>query len=298
MNFSVIIPTYNRPKDLNVCLESILNQSVLPDEVLVIDDGDLESEYINKVEEKFDNKNIKLVYHKKNHEVHPRGSSESRNVGVDLVSNDIFFILDDDLILDNDFFEKVMNVWGGNVDENLIGVGGVIKNNRGKLWVEELYNKVFGLSSKKSWDVNRVAFQSWDDRIEDQKKGYYVHGGVCSYNRSLIKELGGFSTFSGGRTALEDVDLCLRAKNKGYHFLIEPKAKVIHNHSSESREDSFMIGYKEMVNRKVIFLNNSKQSIKNKIWFEWACSGWVLRQIVVGNFRKAFGMIRGIFTLL
>lgn len=39
MKTSVIVPTYNRPRELRLCLLSLARQSVLPDEVLVADDG-------------------------------------------------------------------------------------------------------------------------------------------------------------------------------------------------------------------------------------------------------------------
>jgi glycosyltransferase involved in cell wall biosynthesis len=39
MNISVIVPTYNRPKALRLCLRSLAAQSVLPSEVLIADDG-------------------------------------------------------------------------------------------------------------------------------------------------------------------------------------------------------------------------------------------------------------------
>lgn len=39
MKISVIVPTYNRPKALQLCLLSLARQSFLPDEVLIADDG-------------------------------------------------------------------------------------------------------------------------------------------------------------------------------------------------------------------------------------------------------------------
>ena len=42
LKISAIIPTYNRPQDLANCIQSILNQSVKPDEIIVIDDGNLD----------------------------------------------------------------------------------------------------------------------------------------------------------------------------------------------------------------------------------------------------------------
>jgi glycosyltransferase involved in cell wall biosynthesis len=39
MKISVIVPTYNRPQALNLCLLSLRDQSILPSEVLIADDG-------------------------------------------------------------------------------------------------------------------------------------------------------------------------------------------------------------------------------------------------------------------
>jgi glycosyltransferase involved in cell wall biosynthesis len=39
MNISVVVPTYNRPQALKLCLLSLRDQSTLPSEVLIADDG-------------------------------------------------------------------------------------------------------------------------------------------------------------------------------------------------------------------------------------------------------------------
>jgi GT2 family glycosyltransferase len=299
MAFSIIVPTYNREKDFRNCLDSVLLQVALPSEILIIDDGGLSDIFLLKLEEKFKEKNISFLYHKKNHEEEPRGLSESKNIAINLVNNDIFFILDDDLILDKDFFEKIMNTWKENKnDKKLIGVGGIIKNNRKKIKIEKIYNKVFGLTSNYSWDINSAGFQVWNEQIGKAEKGYYVHGGVCSYRKFLVEKLGEFATFGGGRTANEDIDFCIRAKNEGYHFIVEPNAKVIHKQSKTSREKDFLIGFKESYNRKIIFKDNYKKSLKSYLWFYWANVGWILRQFLVGNFSRGFGMIKGLFTLI
>ena len=41
MKLSLIITTYNWPNALSLVLESILRQTVLPDEVIIADDGSL-----------------------------------------------------------------------------------------------------------------------------------------------------------------------------------------------------------------------------------------------------------------
>lgn len=297
MKFSIVIPTYNRSDDLAKCLNSILAQTLFPTEVVIIDDGESLEEFIRSWKDRLSLENINFIYYKKNHEIERRGLSESKNKAVEMVNNNIFFILDDDVILQPSFCESIMKIWENNVNNRkLIGVGGIIKNRRKRSALEKYFHVFFGISSKFSWDVNPVAFQIWNEEIKEPAFGYYAHGGVCSYNLGLVKELK-FSTFSGGRTALEDVDFCLRAKNRGYNFIIEPKAELYHYPSEISREGMFLIGYKEGRNRKIIFQSiNKKTNLFKVIWFFWANCGWILRQFLVGNFQKGMGMIKGIIS--
>lgn len=294
MKFSVVIPTYNREEDLKKCLNSILHQTVLPSEIIIIDDGNLLEIFIQNWEINFSHKKINFIYYKKNHKIERRGLSESKNKALDLVKNELFFILDDDTFLENYFFETIIQIWETKAGDNcLIGVGGIIKNHRKKFILEKYFYIFFGIYSKYSWDVNKVCFQIWDEDIKEQSFGYYAHGGVCSYNLDKVKKLK-FSTFSGGRTALEDVDFCIRAKKMGYHFVIEPKAQLYHYPSLISREGKFLMGYKEGCNRKIIFKSiYEKPNIFLWFWFFWANLGWTLRQFLVGNFGKGLGMTKG-----
>ncbi len=295
MKFSIVIPTYNRQKDLKKCLNSILNQTVLPDEIIIIDDGNLSSDFIDIYKINFNQHKINFFYYKKNHKKERRGLSESKNRSLELIQNNIFFILDDDIILETNFCEAIIKVWHSSInDSSLIGVGGIIKNHRIKKSFEKYFNIFFGINSKYYWDVNSVGFQVWNEEIKHASIGYYAHGGVCSYKLDITKKLK-FSNFSGGRTALEDVDFCLRAKKYGYHFIIEPRAQLCHYPSEISREGQFSIGYKESRNRKIIFKSiNKKPSFYLLAWFYWANLGWVLRQFLARNFRKGLGMIKGL----
>ena len=300
MKFSVIIPTYNREKDLGDCLNSILRQILLPSEVLIVDDGELPSIFIDEFKEKFKNRGIRFIYYQKDHSKERRGSSESRNIGFKMVSQRIVFILDDDVILDDDFFEKIIEVWRENKNPKLIGVAGIIKNYRKKSKLEKFYNKIFGLSSKYLWDVNEAGFQVWDDGIRKREKGYYAHGGDggCSYNKDLVQRLNGFKIFEGGRGANDDVEFCLKAKKAGYYFIIEPNAKTFHKQSLSNREKNFLIGFKESYYRKIIFSLYCKKDFWHKIWFCWANIGWILRQFLSGHFTKLLGMVFGLLNIL
>jgi GT2 family glycosyltransferase len=294
LKFSVIIPTYNRGKELSELIDTILKQSLKPNELIIIDDGELGEGFISKRKKEIESQGIEFVYYKKDHTKERKGLSESKNIGLNLAKNEIVFFLDDDLELRENFFEEIIKIWANyKDDEKLIGVGGWIENLRKKSFFERIYDKIFGLSSKIPWDVNDVGFQVWDTNLKKPIKCYYIHGGVSSYKKEKVKDLGGFETFFGGRTALEDVEFSLKAKKNGFYFIINPNAKVIHKHSQTTKEKDYLIGFKESQNRKIIFKRYCKQGLFHKIWFFWANLGWILRQFLVGNFSKGWGMLVG-----
>ena len=99
MKISVIIPTYNRKKTLARAIQSVINQSLSPFEILIIDDGsnDGTEEW---VKENF--QNIKYIYQNN------RGVSSARNIGIKNANGDwIAFLDSDDEWLPNKLHEQV-----------------------------------------------------------------------------------------------------------------------------------------------------------------------------------------------
>ena len=85
---SVIIPHYNRPQFLQEALDSIRSQTLPPAEIIVVDDC---STAVARDElQKF--RHISKIHANSVN----LGVSESRNIGVELASNDWIAFLDDD----------------------------------------------------------------------------------------------------------------------------------------------------------------------------------------------------------
>ena len=102
MKISVIIPTYNRKKTLARAIQSVMNQSLSPFEILIIDDGsnDGTEEW---VKENF--QNIKYIYQNN------RGVSSARNIGVENANGDwVAFLDSDDEWLSNKLHEQVIAI--------------------------------------------------------------------------------------------------------------------------------------------------------------------------------------------
>ena len=102
MIFSLIICTYMRPKPLLKLLESVRKQTVYPDEILIVDGSKNEETEIALLHNKFKNLKYYLVDEK------DRGLTKQRNFGIKNVSNvtEIVCFLDDDTVLDDDYFEQ------------------------------------------------------------------------------------------------------------------------------------------------------------------------------------------------
>lgn len=107
---SVIIPFYKNSKWLNQALDSVLSQTLLPSEIIIIDDGsdeDITHILRNK-------KSINIVYYKQSN----KGPAAARNKGIELSNSKYIAFLDsDDIWLNNklevqiNYMEENNSVW-------------------------------------------------------------------------------------------------------------------------------------------------------------------------------------------
>src|SRR5690606_28076097 len=122
MNFTLIVCTYLRPKPLLTLLRSVEKQTVYPNEILIIDGSTNDDTKIILRENSF--KNLKYFRVDGIH----RGLTKQRNYGIEQVakSSEIVCFLDDDVILESDYFEQLIATYLPYPDA--LAVGGYITN--------------------------------------------------------------------------------------------------------------------------------------------------------------------------
>jgi glycosyltransferase involved in cell wall biosynthesis len=101
MLFSLIIPVYNRPDEINELLESLTVQDFgKPFEVVVVGDGSTIS--CEHLVETFKDKLTIAYFFKEN-----SGPGDSRNYGMKQANGDYFLIFDSDCIIPKDYLTVV-----------------------------------------------------------------------------------------------------------------------------------------------------------------------------------------------
>src|SRR5436853_7728946 len=112
--YSVIIPVFDRPQELEELLQSLAVQTYRNFEVLVIDDGSTKRSDI--VYEKFTHQLSLKYFYKPN-----SGPGPSRNFGFAQASAEYFVVFDSDCVLPATYFSVVdesltkesLDMWGG-----------------------------------------------------------------------------------------------------------------------------------------------------------------------------------------
>ncbi len=213
LKYSIIIPIYNRPEELEELLQSILNQSVqLTIEVVVVEDGSAISS--KPIVEVYQSKLNLQYYFKEN-----SGPGDSRNYGMQKATGDYFIIIDSDCVLPENYLK---------------GVDASLQNN---------YTDAFGGA-----DAAHPNFSIIQKAINYSMTSLFTTGGIRgsknlkskfqlrSFNMGLSKEAftktKGFSKQRFG----EDIDLSFRLWRLGCTTQFIPKAFVYHKRRTTWRQ--------------------------------------------------------------
>lgn len=283
MNFSLIICTYMRPTALLKLLKTVANQTLYPNEILIVD-GSTNDETKQMIEVNlFEN----LTYYKVKPE--ERGLTKQRNFGIERVRPDIDFVcfLDDDTILDADYFKYLIGTY--ETYPEALAVGGYITNEVTWKQTEEVNTHQFYYDGWVRKEGSRFKLRNklglldntppgWMPKFSNGRsvsflppsnKVYTVEqmmGGVASYRKEIFKELS-FSKYFEGYGLYEDADFSLRLAKKGPLY-INTAARVEHHHDVAGRPNQFKYG--KMVTRNGWYVWRVKYAKpKLRVRFKW-----------------------------
>lgn len=197
--FSVLMSVYikERPEYLQASLNSLVKQTVLPSEIVLVEDGPLSDE-LNQVVEKFDEAYPKLFRIKKLSK--NKGLGKALNIGLLACENELVARMDsDDIAVENRFaiqlttmIREDLDIYGGQIIE----FTNDIKNTLAKRIVPLQNNKIIKFAHKRN-PFNHM---------------------TVMFKKSKIQMLGSYRTKPG----YEDYDLWVRAITAGLKLKNDP----------------------------------------------------------------------------
>jgi GT2 family glycosyltransferase len=277
---SIIIPTRNRPRNSEDLLQSILQQTQPPLEVIIVDDSDndLTKNLVKQYEGEFTKIGSKFKYIKGPKD----GLPAARNLGVKFAEGDLILFLDDDTLLEKNviqtlifFFEKNPKALG--VQPRILNVGGSSSDSKHVLSLFQ-YSilKVFMLtySAENKLSVRRSGMSIFPSTLTRVIAAQRLFGCCFCVKREI------FTNFKFDENLklwayMEDLDFSYRVykKNPDSLFAI-PYAKVVHKHSPEGRISSKTTIYMSIIYWFYIFFKDFfESSILNLLAFMWALLG-------------------------
>ncbi len=230
MKYSIIVPVFNRPDEVDELLSSLLNQTFTDFEVLIVEDGSQKpcDEVCNKYADRLD-----LHYFMKPNS----GPGQSRNYGAERAKGEYLLILDSDVVLPKGYLNAIE---------------------------EELKREpadAFG-----GPDAAHESFTDTQKAISYSMTSFFTTGGIRGGKKKLDKfyprsfnmgirhdvymELEGFSKMRFG----EDIDFSIRIFKAGKRCRLFPEAWVWHK-----RRTDFRKFYRQVYNSGIARINLYKK---------------------------------------
>ncbi len=263
---SAIIPTRNRPSDLRLTIQTLLDQTVLPTEVIIIDQSkDTESQ--TAVAEEFEKAGTRLTALPQLKYVLDAtivGVSAARNRAMDLAEAAIWLFLDDDIIMEPEFLEELQAIYDKHPE--IHGVSGVITNYPPPQFLPRAWMTLF---SRGPFLEKRLPIYWNADKLRDA--GLFpvagFSGGLMSF-RSEVARKGRFDTRIGDG---EDVDFCLNLGMKAT-LVIAPRVRLKHMSSPIGRSTDLWLS-RFAATQGFLYEKNWSHSPLNKLFLGWFCVG-------------------------
>ncbi len=227
MLISAVIPTRNRPDDLERAVLSVCAQTRLPDELILIDQSsdDASRRRIAAVLATAAPMSVDYV-----HDASIPGLVAAKKVAVGRAKGDIVCFLEDDVVLEPGYLR---NLEAGFVAEpSMVGSCGIVTNLPP---LPPFYSRLFHFFHRGIFRDPRVG-------VHGHRSGSghalipsdYISGGLSAYRREVFDAVS--FDVENGFFALEDIDFSTRvARAFGSRLYINPNARLEHRMSPANR---------------------------------------------------------------
>ena len=212
MKYSIIVPVFNRPDEVDELLESLLSQEEKDFEVIIVEDGSQVP--CKQVCDKYADRLDLHYYYKDN-----SGPGQSRNYGAERAKGDYLLILDSDVVLPKGYIRAVSEELNR---EPADAFGG-----------PDCAHESF-TDTQKAISYSMTSFFTTGGIRGGKKKldKFYPRSFNMGIRRDVYQELGGFSKMRFG----EDIDFSIRIFKAGKRCRLFPKAWVWHKRRTDFRK--------------------------------------------------------------
>lgn len=212
MKYSIIVPVFNRPDEVDELLESLVNQEEKDFEVIIVEDGsqipceDVCRKYADQ---------LTLRYFMKPNS----GPGQSRNYGAERAEGEYLLILDSDVVLPNGYLKAVND----ELDREPADAFG------GPDRAHDSFT-----DTQKAISYSMTSFFTTGGIRGGKKKldKFYPRSFNMGIRRDVYMELGGFSKMRFG----EDIDFSIRIFKAGKRCRLFPEAWVWHKRRTDFRK--------------------------------------------------------------
>lgn len=212
MKYSIIVPVFNRPDEVDELLQSLVGQTLKDFEVVIVEDGsenpckDVCDKYAGKIDVKY--------FMKKN-----SGPGQSRNYGAERANGEYLIVLDSDVVLPEGYLKAVDDELNREPSDAFGG--------------PDCAHDSF-TETQKAISYSMTSFFTTGGIRGGKKKldKFYPRSFNMGIRRDVYKRLGGFSKMRFG----EDIDFSIRIFKAGCKCRLFPEAWVWHKRRTDMRK--------------------------------------------------------------
>ena len=270
---SVVVPTYYRPKELGDLFDSLLNQSIRPFEVVIVDDTPTKA--VRNLCEDFETKfrviGSRLFYLRN---LGTRSTTATRNMGVIKTEGEIILFLDSDVILHPLYIERMLDVFKR---LDAIGVQGWIVNLKPVAF--PLYQTLKRAFFMMSYRQNGYKFYEYPYPLTGIVSCEAFRGANMAFVRKIFDEFRfdeNLKFYAFNEDLLFSYSVFKKYPGK---LFITPHAKCMHKVSKEGRDRSLGPELHRAKCRKYVL--TKLFGSKGLMMYHWERLGILLREMAV-----------------